>query len=365
MKFSKSLLSIICISILPFLAIGQGILTFDNPSFEGTPAHSTTPNEWENCGFPNESPPDIQPSFTFLVSTTPYEGKTYLGMVVRDNDSWESVGTRLSAPMVKDQPYEFQISLARSLSYMSQSRKSDQPANYITPVKLRIWGGLDICSRDVLLAESPLVKHSEWGRYTFNFQSSLEDIQFIVLEVYYESSKVEPYNGNLLLDAASAIMPIDSIESLPFATVNISGIPNNNTPPGKYQQAGSSQDEQHSYPPNNDMGTYKARSQSPEAIDSNKVSELLDAVNLDHYGGALHDLANYISKFNTPRWQWKLVIDHDNKKTARQSMRSLNNKIESLNLKQFLFVVKYDDLPKDAYKISSRPYKDGSIDVYY
>ena len=63
-----------------------------NPSFEDIPRNSRAPMGWTNCGFPAETPPDVHPDpmNQFQVGMTPQNGSTYLGMVVRDNDTWEN-----------------------------------------------------------------------------------------------------------------------------------------------------------------------------------------------------------------------------------------------------------------------------------
>jgi hypothetical protein len=152
-------------------------IVLTNPSFEGSPGEggnaSKLPDGWYDCGFPGESPPDVHPKDgigAFQVTKEAAHGKTYLGLVVRDNDTWEMVSQRLSAPLQAGKCYEFSISLARSEVYMSLSRVNNQPMNYATPVKLRIWGGSGYCSRLELLAESALVVNTRWLNYDFRFE---------------------------------------------------------------------------------------------------------------------------------------------------------------------------------------------------
>ncbi len=186
-------------------AFGQTeVIVLRNPSFEDMPRHSYPPRYWTNCGFPDESPPDIQPDFTFQVSKLAQNGNTYLGMVVRDNDTWESVGQQLARPLKEGQCYSFSISLARSLSYMSVSRERNEPANYITPTKLRIWGGYGLCDKRGLLGESPIIQHTEWRNYDLKLEPDA-NYTHIVLEVFYKTPTLFPYNGNILIDNASAL----------------------------------------------------------------------------------------------------------------------------------------------------------------
>lgn len=189
------------------------VITFDNPSFEDTPRHSREPRLWTNCGFPSESPPDTQPDFTFQVRKGAYEGNTYLGLVTRDNDTWESVGSSLSEPLQQGSCYSFQIALAKSLSYYSISKATRQPANYMESTRLRIWGGNSMCDREELLAESSLVMHSDWRMYLFVLQPLEDNYSHLIFEVFYPRGILFPTNGNLLLDAASAIVPMNDCDS--------------------------------------------------------------------------------------------------------------------------------------------------------
>ncbi|HZV43784.1 MAG TPA: hypothetical protein VFF90_04875, partial [Saprospiraceae bacterium] len=90
-------------------AFSQEIIKLQNPSFEDTPRRggefSSPIKGWQDCGmtrFPGESPPDIHPvpATAWEVSKDPYDGATYLGMVTRDNDSWESISQALSSPIM-------------------------------------------------------------------------------------------------------------------------------------------------------------------------------------------------------------------------------------------------------------------------
>lgn len=188
-----------------------------NPSFEDFPRSGHAPRGWADCGFPGETPPDTQPDATFSVNVPALDGNTYLGMVVRDNDTWESVGQRLGKPLEKGKCYEFRIHLARSPTYVSVSRLPDSggdPANYTTPAKLRVYGGNDFCDKAYLLAETKLIINHRWLEYRMKFEP-VQSYTHIVFEAFYNTPTLFPYNGNILLDKASAIVPIPCDEPLP------------------------------------------------------------------------------------------------------------------------------------------------------
>ena len=192
----------------------EAIIELDNSSFEDIPRHSREPRYWTDCGWPSESPPDVQPDLTFQVTKQPYEGNTYLGMVTRDNDTWESVGQLLNQPLQEGQCYEFSIKLARSLSYYSVSREKNIPANYVAPVKLRIWAGFGMCDKREMLDESPLVVNTDWREFKFKFEPGGNYTHFI-LEAFYKTPSLFPTNGNILLDDASNIRMIPCDQDVP------------------------------------------------------------------------------------------------------------------------------------------------------
>lgn len=184
-----------------------------NPSFEDLPHHSKPPRGWIDCGFDGETPVDVQPNGTFSVTKPAAEGNTYIGMVVRDNDTWEAVSQRLSRPLQAGQCYEFSVSLSRSELYVSTSRVTDSPANYVTPAKLRIYGGNDYCDKGFLLAETSLIINTRWLEYSFRFEPTA-NYTHLIFEAFYKTPSLFPYNGNVLMDNASEIVPVPCDEEI-------------------------------------------------------------------------------------------------------------------------------------------------------
>ncbi|NND33151.1 MAG: OmpA family protein [Saprospiraceae bacterium] len=184
-----------------------------NPSFEDIARASLPPKGWIDCGFPNESPPDVQPSGAWDVYRPAYHGYTYLGMVTRENDTWESVGQRLSHPLLKNRCYDFSIYMCTSSEYWSavapdsvKNREflpDDLPKkNFDQEIKLRIWGGDGYCDKKELLGESATVKNTNWEKYSWKIEPK-RDITHIILEAFYKTPTLFPYNGNILIDHAS------------------------------------------------------------------------------------------------------------------------------------------------------------------
>lgn len=185
-----------------------------NPSFEGKPRAGTIMGKvhsgWKDCGSSRESVPDVQPNSDannpfFAVTTPPQHGDTYLGLVVRDNDTWEGLTQRLMRPIEDNKTYSFQIYLAKSPQYVSDARNEPgKKTNHDGNAKLQIWGGNMYCQRLELLAESPMIKHADWRAYEFLFRPN-DTYNFITIRAFYKTPSLVIYNGNLLVDNASPI----------------------------------------------------------------------------------------------------------------------------------------------------------------
>jgi outer membrane protein OmpA-like peptidoglycan-associated protein len=183
------------------------VIMLANPSFEDARATGRQPSGWFNCGFVNETPPDVQPG-SFSVSQPAHHGNTYLGMVVRDNETWEKVGQQLNVPLQRGKCYEMTIHLCHSDSYWSRSQKTQMEANYNTPVVLRVWGGNGYCMLTEKLFETTPVNHTDWRPYLMALSPMMSNYSHITLETYYKPGTLFAYNGNLLSDNLSYIKEI-------------------------------------------------------------------------------------------------------------------------------------------------------------
>ena len=191
------------------------MIKLNNPSFEGFPSAGITPENWYDCGsinFPSESPPDMHPSPIplFDVTTPAKNGNTYIGLVVRDNDTWESISQRLSTPLTIGNCYNFSLYLARSANYVSavgdrksnasiEGRNPNTMVNHNTPAILRIWGGNGYCQKKELLKSTTEIAHTDWIEYQFKFEPNTR-MTYLTLEAFYKTPTPWPYNGNLLID---------------------------------------------------------------------------------------------------------------------------------------------------------------------
>jgi hypothetical protein len=198
----KSLVSII-ILVLAVTLSSQNIIELGNPSFEGIPGCCVPPDQWETCEKKEFSTPDVQPG-EYEVEIEAIDGETYLGLVTCDNNTWEFVSQQLSSPIKEDHKCSFSIYLAQSSELIDFSNETGELENYDVPIKLRIWGCRNNCTKSELLAESPLIDHEEWLEYEFVFNPR-ETYDFITFEAFYKTPTLNSYNGNILLDNCSEI----------------------------------------------------------------------------------------------------------------------------------------------------------------
>jgi len=189
-------------------------IKFNTPSFEDNPAFGEPPLAWHICDDIVISSPDTQPLNQLLVSQYASHGGTFIGMITRDVDTWESIGQVLDSPLKGGSCYVFNMDLCKSENYISYSRATRQLEDFNQPVQLRIWGGDVFCDRKELLIETKSIEHLQWESYTFLLEPE-EDVSSITFEVYYTNEGVFPYNGNMMLDNLSNIAMLTCDESYP------------------------------------------------------------------------------------------------------------------------------------------------------
>lgn len=221
MTFRKYICFFAGMLYLTALLTAQKGYTIDlrNPSFEDLPKCCEPPRGWEPCGKENLNTPDVQPGY-FNVFREAYEGLTYLGMVTRDNESWESVSQRLNRSLKRGECYTFSLKACHSDSLESKSRITDKDVKYDKPIKIRIWGGTGYCHKSELLDETPLIDHTDWKQYNFRFKPR-KSHSFITIEAFYKTPAIVTYNGNVLIDDASSILIISCKDKVEPSVVDV------------------------------------------------------------------------------------------------------------------------------------------------
>jgi hypothetical protein len=170
--------------VLSTTAHAQSIGLF-NPSFEQEPSDATTPQGWVACQ--EGTTPDILPGF-WGVYTFPADGETYVGLITRQNGTWESIGQRLPETLKKGTCYDWSLDLAHSDTY----------SDYNSPIRLRIWISRLRCQKDQMIYESPIIDHLDWKTYSIRFVPK-DDFRYILLEAFYRDPPFH-YQGNILID---------------------------------------------------------------------------------------------------------------------------------------------------------------------
>lgn len=184
----------LCFFLLPLLTSfsqPSGKIYFRNPSFEDAPGSGKCPKGWH---FINQgSTPDILPG-AWDIQFLPQEGKTCLGLIVREDGTREDICQALAEPLLGGKCYTFTIYLAHSPKYVG----------YNKPARLRISGYNEKGGRSEILATSSLIDHTDWRQYKFEL-SPTSTLTQLVFEADYAPGVVFKYKGNLLLDNCSPL----------------------------------------------------------------------------------------------------------------------------------------------------------------
>jgi hypothetical protein len=176
--------------LIPFVQPANKI-HFRNPSFEDSPGSGKSPKGWYS-GYKG-STPDIMPG-AWEIQFPPQEGKTCVGLIVREDGTREDISQALAEPLVGGNCYAFTLYLAHSPKYVG----------YNKPTRLRIWGGTEKGAPAQLLASSPLVDHTDWRPYKFEL-SPTSNVTLLTFEVYYAPGVLFKYKGNILIDNCSPL----------------------------------------------------------------------------------------------------------------------------------------------------------------
>lgn len=182
-----------------FVGLGlsaQDVIPVTNGSFEGENSTAATmPQGWIPCRA--GTTPDILPG-SWGVYTIPSHGQSYVGLITRDDGSFEAIGQRLTTPLAQGECYSFTLDLAHSKTY----------SGYNLPIRLRIWAGTKACAKDQLLWESDLIYNQKWQTHEVRFTAK-NTYRYIIIEAYFAPGVFVKYRGNVLVDHISDILRCD------------------------------------------------------------------------------------------------------------------------------------------------------------
>ena len=142
-----------------------------------------------------------------------------MGLVARDNETWERVSQRLEEPLQPWQGYTMRFYTCQSYAFRSISRSTGEEVDYTTPVLLRIYGGQRPCDEHDLLATVGPVNWRRWRAHDV-YLDVKEKYTYISIEAYYAKGKHKT-NGHVLLDALGPIIPVSTTDSASLAKTNI------------------------------------------------------------------------------------------------------------------------------------------------
>jgi hypothetical protein len=193
--------------LVSFLLAQSSLIQLGNPSFEDVPGPARPPLGWFFCGPPEETPPDVHPVTVMSVTQLAFHGKTYAGLVSRDNDTAEALGQSLDHTLEAGSCYMLRLYTSRSPIFKSHSRSTGDLVDFTQPIKLQIWAGNLHCQNEELLAETPLITDTTWQMHEMHFSPKANYKQLYFTAAREKESA--PYNGHLLLDHLSPVIPLD------------------------------------------------------------------------------------------------------------------------------------------------------------
>ena len=214
----SKLLFLCCLSLSTFSIKAQEVVRLTNPSFEDSPRkgvydpltgfRSSAIKGWFDCGsvlFPDASPPDIHQGSTDFWDNElgTAHGKTYITLVVREDDTYETISQKVMGTLKQGKCYTFSIDLAKSKIYMSHTKGNQlYKTNFSQPAVMRLWGGNSHCDQGELLAESEPVSNVDWKNVSFLIEPN-GNYSYITVEAFFKTPILFGYNGNVCMDNAS------------------------------------------------------------------------------------------------------------------------------------------------------------------
>jgi len=182
---------LICIFSIFFISYSSAQIFLQNPSFEDQPADATTPQGWIPCA--PYTTPDIFPGYWGVYNEST-EGETFVGLITREDGSFESISARLTADLEAGLCYNINIDLAHSKTY----------AGYNGAIKIKIYIGDSKCSTEQLIYETEIIEHPEWRTYPIQFFAK-QNARYIHIEAAYTKKRFS-HKGNILIDNISPII---------------------------------------------------------------------------------------------------------------------------------------------------------------
>lgn len=163
------------------------------------------PRDWINAGPITETPPDVhtnqQPHFG--VRHHAAHGEAYLGMVARDNFTFESIAQRIPGKLQAGTTYELRLWVSYSPDLASVSRLTQRPVVYDQPIPFDVYLS-DKANGDPfeLVVRSEPVTHTDWQEYAVRFTPT-KAYKYLRIGAGMNTLYARPVCGNVLIDDLS------------------------------------------------------------------------------------------------------------------------------------------------------------------
>lgn len=202
----------------------QDVIKIKNGSFEDINTYSNisifNAKSWFDSGsekFKLETPADLISNLfpVWGIGIKTIFGEKYVSLVVRDNKTYESIGQKLTSPMLPGKAYKFSLYLCKAQNLLSKSRSTNYDANFNTPAIL-IVKGRNTLVEDELLRTPPVV-NDRWLKYTFIVEPR-KAYKNLILEAGFVHDD-ESYNGHILLDNVSDLIEVPMTENMTSLTI--------------------------------------------------------------------------------------------------------------------------------------------------
>ena len=214
----KTLLTLLFSFSFSFLFGQLDTIYFANPSFEGVYEKNrhhlsfSYPKNLISCGFLGENLPKLR-RVEKAPELLPADGNSFMALQTNENNSWQSITQSISKPLTKGKCYAFSAALATAKKFHTGQAFGEKVyQKNPQPVVLRIYGGNEQCGMEQVLGYTQLIGNTDWQDYFFSFEAS-DAFRFITFEVYYQVATVNHYEGNVLIDFLSPIIPISCGEA--------------------------------------------------------------------------------------------------------------------------------------------------------
>lgn len=190
-------------------AYGQspGRIRVRNPSFDAYNKHFVIPPDWmpHPVFLAGVEPKQLRLTRFYRESEPSHHGDTHIALAAYRTGIRENVGQRLKYPMIRGHQYALDIWCAWSArrSTVHPILQEGVPEGDLSPLRIQLFGFRDDeVQENTLLAETPVIDHPEWRRYTLEWTCP-GTYRNLYLVATWQGSRA--YDGNVLVDDLSAI----------------------------------------------------------------------------------------------------------------------------------------------------------------